>query len=309
MVEQAIYAEEMARLGLPRQSNITSLELAGPMIYTYGTDRQRTDFLQAILTGEHIWTQMFSEPGAGSDLASISTRAVRHEDGWRVTGQKIWSSGGHYADLALLLARTSGEGHRGITCFLLPTSREGVTIRPIVQLNGEQKFSETFLDDVWVGEADVLGEVDGGWKVAMSTLGRERLTLGSHSVALRRSLHSLAGHPHAVGAPYGPRFAELWARIDLLRLTWFRFLSSDMPVNDPRASVLKLLSSELDRDIALFGSLVLGPDLATCAKDASNDLLVSLSRTIAGGTTEIQKNIIAERILGLPREPRAASTA
>ena len=307
-VEQAVFAEEMARLGLPRQSNITSLELAGPMIYMYGTPQQRHDFLDRILTGEHLWAQMFSEPGAGSDLAGLTTRAVPDGDGWRVTGHKIWSSGGHYADMGLLLARTGPAGHRGITCFLLPTDRDGISRRPIVQLNQERKFSEVFLDDVRLEAADVLAEVNGGWSVALSTLGRERLTLGSHAVTLRRTMELIAEHPAALGPATGARFAELWSRIDLLRLTSFRWLTSDILVSDPRTSVLKLLTSDLDRQVPLLSSEVFGPEFATSAEEFADQLLVSLNRSIAGGTSEIQRNIIAERVLGLPREPKPAGT-
>jgi alkylation response protein AidB-like acyl-CoA dehydrogenase len=307
-VEQAIYAEEMARLRLPRQSNITSLELAGPMIFMFGTPEQRERFLPRILRGEHIWAQMFSEPGAGSDLASVATRATPDGDGWRITGQKIWSSGGHYADMGLLLARTGGPGYRGITCFLVPTDREGLEPRPIVQLNKEQKFSEIFLDNVRVGPEDVLGSVDEGWQVAISTLGRERLTLGSHAVALRRSMETLAQHARATDPHHGGlRFAELWTQIDLLRLTWFRMLTGDHDIGDPRTSILKMMSSTLDRQIPLLSSAVRGPEFVTSDPEFSDQLLVSLSRTIAGGTSEIQRNIIAERVLGLPREPRPAA--
>ncbi|MCU1515227.1 MAG: acyl-CoA dehydrogenase protein, partial [Microbacteriaceae bacterium] len=248
LVEQAIYAEEMASLGLPRGSNITSLELAGPMIYQFGTEAQKQHFLPRILRGDDLWVQLFSEPGAGSDLASLSTKATQEGDGWRITGQKIWSSGGHFADLGLLLARTGPPGHGGITCFLLPMDREGITARPIVQLNGERKFSEVFFDEVRVEAADVLGEVDSGWSVAVSTLGRERLTLGSHAVTQARALDKLAAFDRAVDPDgLGVRFAELYSRIDLLRLTWFRLLTSGMPISDPRTSILKMISSDLDR--------------------------------------------------------------
>jgi alkylation response protein AidB-like acyl-CoA dehydrogenase len=305
LVEQAIYAEEMARLGLPRGSNITSLELAGPMIYQFGTEDQKRMLLPPILKGDHIWVQMFSEPGAGSDLAGLSTKAVKDGNGWRVSGQKIWSSGGHYADYGLLLARTGGLGHKGISCFLLPMHREGVSARPIEQLNHEKKFSEIFLDEVRLEPDDLLGELDGGWAVAMSTLGRERLTLGSHVVTQRNALDTLAAQERAVDPEgYGLRFAELHSRVDLLRLTWFRLLTSDMPISDPRASILKMVASELDRQIPLLSQSVRGPEFVTDDPEFSDDLLVSLMRTIAGGTTEIQKNIIAERVLGLPREAR-----
>jgi len=308
LVEQAIYAEEMARLGLPRGSNITSLELAGPMIYQFGTESQKERLLPPILTGEHLWVQMFTEPGAGSDLAGLSSRAVADGDGWRVTGQKIWSSGGHYADYGLLLARTGGPGHRGISCFLLPMDREGVRANSIEQLNHEKKFSEIFMDEVRLEPEDLLGELDGGWAVAMSTLGRERLTLGSHVVTQRNALDELAKLDGAIDPrSHGVRFAELYSRVDLLRLTWFRLLTSGMPISDPRASILKMVASELDRLIPLLSQSVRGPEFVTDDPEFSDDLLVSLMRTIAGGTTEIQKNIVAERVLGLPREARPAT--
>jgi alkylation response protein AidB-like acyl-CoA dehydrogenase len=310
-VELAIFAEEMARAGLPRQVNLVSLELAGPMIITYGTDAQRNRFLPRILRGEDVWCQLFSEPGAGSDLAGVQTRAVPVGDGWRVTGQKVWTSGAHYADYGLLLARTdpSASVHSGISCFLLPMDRGGIDVRPLRQMDGESKFNEVFLDGVEVTAGDLLGSEGQGWEVAVSTLGRERVTLGAQAVTLLDALEAMLHVARARGvsgdAVFRQRYAQAWSRVRLLRVTWLRALSHDGGVATPAMSVLKLASSELQRDVAALGD-ILGPALVAGDDDEGwrHRLLAAPGQRIAGGTSEIQRNIIAERALGLPKGPR-----
>jgi alkylation response protein AidB-like acyl-CoA dehydrogenase len=308
-VEQAIFAEQIARAHLPRQINIVGPELAGPMIMEYGTEEQKRRYLLPILEGSEVWCQLFSEPGAGSDLANLSARAVRDNDGWRLHGQKVWSSGAQYADFGLLLARTDpqAERHRGISCFLLPMSRPGIEVRPIRQMDGESKFNEVFFEEVPVTEDDLLGPPGVGWKVAVSTLGRERLTLGAQAVALFEALDQLrtAAHTHgtAGNALFRDRWGELWSRVTQLRMTWFRLLSLIETSADPRMSVLKLMASELQRDVAALGAAAFGPVLAAGAagEEWRNRLLAAPGATIAGGTSEVQRNVPAERVLGLPR--------
>ncbi|MEO5662199.1 MAG: acyl-CoA dehydrogenase family protein [Nocardioides sp.] len=309
VAEQAIFAETLARRHLPRQLSFVSMELAGPILISFGTEEQKKSLLEPLRRGDEVWCQLFSEPGAGSDLAAISTKAVASDDGWRVSGQKVWTSGAHYAQYGLLLARTdaSQERHRGLTCFAVPMDREGIEVRPILQMDGESKFNEVFLDDVAVGPDDLLGEVGGGWIVAMSILGRERRMLGSLAIGLSTSLTDLRAAAEQRGVddvPFRRQWAELWSRVQLLRWTWFRLLSSAKDsATDPRMSVLKLTSSELQQEVAGFGADVLGRDflVGTAGEPWRHAFLASHGATLAGGTSEVQRNILGERVLGLPR--------
>jgi alkylation response protein AidB-like acyl-CoA dehydrogenase len=313
--EQAIFAEALAHRQLPRQLSFVSVELAGPILIAFGTPSQRERFLEPIRQGNELWCQLFSEPGAGSDLAAISTRAVpAGDDTWLVRGQKVWTSGAHYADFGLLLARSDpgSQRHRGITCFALPMDRDGVDVRPIRQMDGESKFNEVFLDDVRVDRADVLGGVGNGWAVALSVLGRERRMLGSLAIGLGAALVGLrtAAEKRSVDDVVFQRaWARLWTRVQMLRWTWFRLLSNSQNTeSDPRMSILKLASSALQQDVAALARDVLGLEFAAadtgCAGDVErwrHAFLAAHGATIAGGTSEIQRNILGERVLGLPR--------
>lgn len=313
--EMAIFAEVMAEAGVPRQLNIVGLELAAPMIMAFGTAAQRERHLRAILTGAEVWCQLFSEPNAGSDLASLATRATEQDGKWLVSGQKVWTSGAHYSDFGLLLARTdpAAPDHKGISCFLLPMDRAGIEARPLVQMDGEAKFNEVFLDNVEVGPADLLGALGQGWQVAMSTLGRERLSLGAQAVALLDSIERLRARwpERFTNAIVRQAWASLWIRIRLLRMTWLRAVSNPGPAGDSAIAVLKLIASELQRDVAAHAVQVLG-----IAAQAGEDVdavrqrfLAAPGARLAGGTSEIQRNILGERVLGLPREPRSNSAA
>jgi alkylation response protein AidB-like acyl-CoA dehydrogenase len=314
VAEQALYAEALARRGLPRQLSFVSTELAGPVLIAFGTDPQKQR-LAPLLTGDELWCQLFSEPGAGSDLASLSTRARSTADGgWRVTGQKVWTSGAHYADWGMLLARTDPDSarHRGITCYALPMDRAGIDVRPIRQLDGEAKFNEVFLDDVRVEPADVLGEVGRGWTVALSILGRERRMLGSLAIGLGATLVSVREAADSAGladAVFRDRWSRLVVRVRLLRWTWFRLLSTSdtgppgAQAADSRTSVLKLTSSQLQQDVAELAADVLGLDFVAGAAAGPERaaFLASHGATLAGGTSEVQRTILGERVLGLPR--------
>lgn len=309
--EQAIFAEELARRNLPRQLSFVTIELAGPILLRHGRPEQVQAMVAPMVRGETIWCQLFSEPSAGSDLASLRTAATPSGDGWLVNGQKIWTSGAHYSDYGLLLARTdpSTQRHRGLSCFALPMNRAGIDVRPIRQLDSENKFNEVYLSDVRVGPEDLLGAPGDGWKVGLSVLGSERRMLGSVAIGLDSALWQLRGQVEAAqrdDSTFRERWVQIHTRVRLLRWTWFRFLSEAATGDndiDSRTSVLKLVSSELQQEVGRFARDALG---SAWALDQQHHgwrqlFLGSHGATIAGGTSEIQRNILGERVLGLPR--------
>lgn len=305
---QAVFAEECARAGVPRQLNITGADLVGPVLIKFGTDEQKARFLEPILIGDDIWCQLFSEPEAGSDLAAVRTRAERTECSWRIDGQKVWSSAAASADYGLLLARTGPDKHRGLSMFVVPMDTPGVTVRPLVQMDSESKFNEVFFDGAKLADDALIGEVGQGWTIALVTLGRERLTLGSQAVSMFR-LHErmvASARDHNLLDPVLSRsLTKLRARMWLIQFTWQRAIESG-DLTSPEFSVLKLMTSETDRDLGDLATEVLGTD--ACTDPADNELvhhmLVGRAQTILGGTSEIQRNILGERVLGLPKEPR-----
>lgn len=308
---QAVFAEECARAGVPRQLNITGVDLVGPVLIKFGSQDHKDRYLDGIRLGDDVWTQLFSEPGAGSDLAGVRTRAERTDNGWRIDGQKVWSSAAASADYGLLLARTGPDKHRGLSMFVVPMGIPGVTVRPLTQMDGESKFNEVFLDGVELSEDALIGEVGQGWAVAMVTLGRERLTLGTQAVAmfkLHEQMVQAARQRGLLDQTLSRSMTRLWARMWLLRFTWQRAIDSG-DLTSPAFSVLKLMTSETDRDLGDMATQVLGTDACTDptgSGDAANlvhHMLVGRAQTILGGTSEIQRNILGERVLGLPKEP------
>ncbi|MDT5090817.1 MAG: hypothetical protein QOH60_180 [Mycobacterium sp.] len=305
---QAAFAEECARAGVPRQLNITGADLVGPVIIKFGTPEQQQRYLEPIRTGDDVWCQLFSEPGAGSDLASVRTRAERTPTGWRIDGQKVWSSAAASADYGLLLARTGPDKHCDLSMFVVPMGIPGVTVRPLTQMDGESKFNEVFFDGAELDDDHLIGEVGQGWSVAIVTLGRERLTLGSQAVSMFRIHERMveAARDRDLLDPVLSRsMTKLWARMWLLRYTWQRAIDSG-DLTSSAFSVLKLMTSETDQDLGDMATEVLGTD--ACIDPADDDLvhhmLVGRAQTILGGTSEIQRNILGERVLGLPKEPR-----
>ena len=305
---QAVFAEECARAGVPRQLNIMGADLVGPVLITFGSQQQKDRHLEPIRLGDDLWCQLFSEPGAGSDLASVRTRAERTPTGWRIDGQKVWSSAAASAHYGLLLARTGPDKHRDLSMFVVPMDIPGVAVRPLIQMDGESKFNEVFFDGAELGDDALIGEVGQGWAVAMVTLGRERLTLGSQAVSMFRLHEQMvdAARAHDLLDPLVARsMTKLWSRMWLLRFTWQRAIDSG-DLSSSAFSVLKLMTSETDRDLGDMATEVLGTD--ACTDPADNDLvhhmLVGRAQTILGGTSEIQRNILGERVLGLPKEPR-----
>lgn len=309
---QALFAEECARAGVPRQLGITAIDLVGPVLIKFGTDEQKSRYLEPIRVGDDVWTQLFSEPGAGSDLAGVRTKAEKTANGWRIDGQKVWSSAANSAKYGLLLARTGTESHRGLSMFIVPMDTPGVSVRPLRQMDGESKFNEVFFDGAELSDDALIGEVGQGWAIAMVTLGRERLTLGSQAVAMFK-LHdrmAQAARDRDLLDPVLARsMTRLWARMWLLRFTWQRAVDAG-DMSSPAFSVLKLMTSETDRDLGDLATEVLGGDACVDPEVGSDDaelvraMLVGRAQTILGGTSEIQRNILGERVLGLPKEPR-----
>ena len=309
---QAVFAEECARAGVPRQLAITAIDLAGPILIKFGSDEQKSRHLEPIRIGDDVWTQLFSEPGAGSDLAGVRTKAEKTATGWRIVGQKVWSSAANSAKFGLLLARTGPEPHGGLSMFIVPMGTAGISVRPLRQMDGESKFNEVFFDGAELDDDALIGGVGDGWPIAMVTLGRERLTLGSQAVTMFR-LHDRmvqAARDRDLLDPVLARsMTRLWARMWLLRYTWQRAIDEGDTAS-AAFSVLKLMTSETDRDLGDLATEVLGIDACVDPDEGSEEselvraMLVGRAQTILGGTSEIQRNILGERVLGLPKEPQ-----
>jgi alkylation response protein AidB-like acyl-CoA dehydrogenase len=307
-------ARTLLRYKVPRITNPVGIDLVGPAIIQWGTDEQKERFLRSIARHHEIWCQLFSEPGAGSDLAGLATRAVRDGDTWIVNGQKVWTSLGDIAAHGLLLARTDPDApkHKGITVFLIPMDQPGVTVRPLRQITGGAEFCEVFLDDARVDDARRLGEVDEGWRVTQSILMHERSALAGTSSAVGRSVPALLKRHAPLHDPaLRHRLAQAYIEDRLITFTNQRAAArrrAGLPPG-PEGSVVKLYSSEhLQRlqDLAVDLEGAAGQAWADddqWRKNTAWSLLRVRSRTIAGGTSEIQRNILGERVLGLPREP------
>ncbi|HWT95886.1 MAG TPA: acyl-CoA dehydrogenase family protein [Solirubrobacteraceae bacterium] len=313
LTETAIFFEELGRAAAPLPANVLGLLLAGPTIMVWGTPEQKERYLAPILTAEEVWCQGFSEPDAGSDLAALKTRAVKDGDEWVVTGQKVWTSGAQYSKWCMLVARTDGDvpKHKGLTYFLMDMEAEGITVAPLRQITGEAEFNELFLDEVRIPDANVLGGVGNGWKVALTTLMNERAGLGFFlQVRLRQLLDQLFGEAAASGALEDPRIADklgdMNVRTEILRLLAWRGLSTIETYGQPgpEGSLVKWLWSDTNQQLTQLAADVVGADALTAGRPWSYELLRSRGNTIEGGTTEILKNIVAERVMGLPRAAR-----
>ncbi|MEU4544437.1 acyl-CoA dehydrogenase [Nonomuraea dietziae] len=300
-LEQVIIHQELRGL---RRPNLGIAAWAVPSIVRYGTREQQNRFLPKTFTGEIVWCQLFSEPGAGSDLAGLSTKAVRVEGGWSISGSKIWTSLAQYAHWGICLARTSPDRpkHEGITYFLVDMAAPGVTVRPLKEINGDELFNEVFLDDVFVPDDLVVGEVDGGWRVARDTLSHERVALGdswgpgSQHTDMVKLLQRLPDLRQAQREQAGRLWAEGQAISALgLRVTLSQLAGTD---SGTASSVRKLLGMRHAQAISEFCW-----SLAPADPHWSRMILTTRAFTIGGGTTEVQLNIVAERALGLPRDP------
>jgi alkylation response protein AidB-like acyl-CoA dehydrogenase len=310
-----------------RPEGITiGLGMAAPTILAYGTEEQKQRFLRPLWTGEEVWCQLFSEPGAGSDLANVSTRAVREGDEWVVNGQKVWTSVAHLARFAILLARTDSDQpkHSGLTYFLLDMNDPGVEVRPLRQITGEAEFNEVFLTDVRVLDSLRVGAVGGGWKVANATLNNERVSIGRaarrESGMIGRVAQTWREHPERRTQELQDRLLRLWVDAECARLTGARLaqkLASGQP--GPEGSVMKLHFARNAQALSGLELELLGEDglrysdwtmtrptsVEYTGRDAGFRYLRAKGNSIEGGTDEIIRNIVSERVLGLPSEPRS----
>jgi alkylation response protein AidB-like acyl-CoA dehydrogenase len=318
---RAIFGEECDRAGAPERLNTIGEDFAGPTIVHFGSAEQKATYLRPILTGEEIWCQLFSEPDSGSDLASLRTKATKVEGGWRIQGQKIWTSRAQVAAHAILLARTGGgERHKGITYFLMPMDSSGVTVRPLAHMLGKAEFNEVFLDDVFLPDAAVVGEVDGGWKVAMGTLAFERVAIATGRVNTTKAVEAVIDDVRHMQDPQGrplgadplvrQTVAKLWSRALVHHAISQRVITGATEGGPPGpvTSIGKLYFCPLVEDLADFRLSLepLGGQFPLGSPRASAETWLRLSNqargtAIAGGSTFIQRNIVAERILGMPR--------
>jgi alkylation response protein AidB-like acyl-CoA dehydrogenase len=310
LTQSAIFFEELARARAPLPANALGLLLAGPTIMTWGTPEQKERYLAPIVTAEEIWCQGFSEPEAGSDLASLKTRAVKENGGWRITGQKVWTSGAQYSKWCMLVARTDTEvpKHKGLTYFLLDMEQKEVQVRPLRQITGEAEFNELFIEGARASGEQVLGGVGNGWKVALTTLMNERAGLAFFlQVRLRQLLDEVMAQASARGLLDDPvladRLGELHLKAEVLRLTAYRGLAQIERYGQPgpEGSLTKWMWSETNQQLTQLAADLLGPVAVEAGTRWSYELLRARGNTIEGGTTEILKNIVAERVLGLPR--------
>jgi alkylation response protein AidB-like acyl-CoA dehydrogenase len=294
---QAVWAEELAAAGAPPPVNLIGEAVAGPAILAHGTEVQRRRYLPPILDAGEIWCQLFSEPGAGSDLAAVAATATPGDRGWTVDGHKTWSSGAHYADRGLLLARTDGDvaKHQGLTCFLLDMRQPGVTVRPVRQMTGGSAFDDVLLDGAVVDDADRLGPAGDGWAVAMTALASERLLLGLGLARAGAGVDRLLDELRPCGDPI---VRQLAAQLDEdTRVA--QLLGRRVP-QGPEAPRAKLASARVSRRYDELVDAMRGAGSMLTDTHTLRQLWLPATR-IAGGTDEVLKDVIAERVLGLPK--------
>jgi alkylation response protein AidB-like acyl-CoA dehydrogenase len=316
--EQIAFNVASLQYDLPLSLYTIGLGMCGPTILAVGTEEQKQRYVPPMLTGEEVWCQLFSEPGAGSDVAGLSTRAVLDGEDWVVNGQKIWTSGAHNSDYGILIARTDPDmpKHRGITMFIVDLRSPGVTLRPIHQIDGGAHFNEVFFDDVRIPQANVLGGVGMGWQAATTTLANERVSLGAvRAMDDVPSADSLIGRARDLGRASDPalrqELAQLWIAERLVGLLGSRITSAILrgATPGPEGSVAKLVRTDHARASARLGAGLAGPSATawppgSAAGRWAQTLLYVPSLSIAGGTDEVLRNIIGERVLGLPKEPQ-----
>jgi alkylation response protein AidB-like acyl-CoA dehydrogenase len=297
----AVWITACALARVPPFLNMVGCVLTGGALLAFGTPDQQLEHLRPIITGERIWCQLFSEPAAGSDLASLSCSAVRDGDDYVINGQKVWCSNGRVADWGILMARTDpSTRHKGISFFLLDMTSSGIETRPLRQMNGEAEFDEVFLDDVRVPAGNLLGPENEGWMVAMSALTNERGYIGAAGISLKRRLDSMLALGGTLDVHQRQQLVKLWTRGTALWAMGQR----QGPVASVLGSLAKLGTTELMYDFAVFRAGLDGPG-GMLTSEPTTGLLTAPGARIAGGTSQIQRNIISERLLGLPKEPKA----
>jgi alkylation response protein AidB-like acyl-CoA dehydrogenase len=312
-MQQIIFGQEEAKFNVPNFAFVIGLGMIAPTIRAVGTDAQKERYLTKLLRGEEIWCQLFSEPGAGSDVASLATTATRDGDEWVLNGQKVWTSGAQYSDYGEIICRTAPEAekHKGITAFIVDMKSPGITIKPLKQMNGGAGFNEVFFDDVRVPHENVLGAVNEGWTVAITTLMNERVAIGSGgggggrggvsdviALARERGLHNDAQIRQAL--------ADVYTRTRISRFLSMRTLTaaSQGKIPGPEGSIGKLFGARIMTQIGELTVSIGGADAIAGNTRLSQSLLGAPASHIAGGSDEVMMNIIGERVLGLPGEPR-----
>ena len=310
---RATWVRQCALAGVPPFINMVGVVLAGGSTQLFGTPEQKVEHLRPILTAERVWCQLFSEPGAGSDLGSLQTKAVADGDTFVISGQKVWCSGGRYSDWGILMARTdqTAPKHKGISFFLFDMKLPGVDIRPLKQMTGEAEFDEVFFDDVRIPASSLLGPLHGGWMVGMATLTNERGSIGTASISLGRRMDKLIGQLRAAAAD-GDGIDGV-TRDSLMKLVstgraMAMLAGRQGPSASTASSLLKLGITELSFASAEARVGLAGPHAMLAGNDAIQGLLAAPGGRIAGGTSQIQRNLIGERLLGLPAEPKPVAS-
>ena len=298
-----VWVEECARAGVPSVLNMVGLVLAGGAVMQYGTAEQQKTHLLATLKADHVWCQLFSEPGSGSDLGSLTTRAERDGDRFIVNGQKVWCSGGRCSNWGILMARTNHDvpKHEGISFFLFPMDLPGVEIRPLRQMTGDAEFDEVFFTDVELPADALIGPLHRGWGVGMAVLTNERGHIGASIIGLERRLEQLnsLGKDSTLTHTQRNELVELIGRA----MAYKALVQTQGPTASTASSLMKLGITEMMFDMAMTRGSITGPHAMLEGPDSLSMLMAPGGR-IAGGTSQVQRNIIGERLLGLPREPR-----
>ena len=321
LTQLAVYNEELARAGAPQIPGRAGVSLVGPTLMAHGTEAQRVRWMPRILSADDVWCQLFSEPDAGSDLAALSTRAEKRGGVYRVTGQKVWSSYARYADWGIALVRTDPDAppHKGISMLAIPMTAVGVEVRPLRQITGDSEFNEVFLDEVEVPVDHLIGPENEGWRVANTTLANERGATFVwkeqvlHEVAMDLLVKTCARRGSARDPLVRQRLAQAWIEVEIFRLHNQRTLTRLARGEDigPESSLVKLFWAGMSQRVSDTAVAVLGPDSLLMPDDEhavdrgrwALGLLATRANSIMGGTSEIQRNILGERLLGLPREP------
>jgi alkylation response protein AidB-like acyl-CoA dehydrogenase len=308
---RAAWVHACALAGVPPFLNMVGMVLAGGSTLLFGTETQKQEHLRATLAAERVWCQLFSEPGSGSDLASLSTKAEADGDTFIVSGQKVWCSGGRYSDHGILMARTDSGApkHKGISFFLFDMNLPGVTIRPLRNMTGEAEFDEVFFDEVRMPASALLGPLHGGWMVGMATLTNERGSIGTAAISMGRRTDALLGHIRAAATHDGQGRLDGAARNEMMDVySAGRVLAMlggrQGPVASSASSLLKLGITELMFNASEARVGLAGANAMLADNDATMSLMAAPGGRIAGGTSQIQRTLIGERLLGLPAEPK-----